>query len=198
MTLLISTYIWFWQGSFWGDAIVLGIGFVALAAAIHIRRRESFREIGFRWDTLPKASRLLSFIVIPIILLALILGGLLDSLHFPVVSQWPSRLGGLVLFGAIQEYALLGVYYRRMTELLPSGSASTWLTAGIFAWFHVPNPLLIFVTFFAAAFVCRVYRRAPNLPLLGVAHGLISFGLYYALPRDVTCGLRVGPGFWAN
>lgn len=194
LTVLLSTYIWFWQDTFPGDAVVLGIAAAALAAVVHLRRGESLRDLGFRRDTLPRAARLASIVVVPAILAVLLLGGMLESLHFPAASQWPPRLAGLVLFGLVQQYALLALFYRRIAELLPAGRA-TWVTAGVFAWFHVPNPFLIAVTFIGALFACWVYRRAPNLPLLGMVHGVVSFALYYSLPRELTFGLRVGAEF---
>ena len=52
-------------------------------------------------------------------------------------------------------------------------------------------------TFVAGLASCTLYRREPNVFVLGIAHAAISFVLYGALPRTITHGLHVGPGYFA-
>jgi membrane protease YdiL (CAAX protease family) len=89
------------------------------------------------------------------------------------------------------------VFYRRLIEALGSSRAAAAGAAILFAVFHLPNGFLMAVTLAAGAFACALYQREPNVPIIGVAHGSISFALYYALPASITGGLRVGPGYLA-
>ena len=47
----------------------------------------------------------------------------------------------------------------------------------------------------AGVAACWVYRRVPNLWVLGAAHAAVSFCITRSLPDEITAGMRVGPGF---
>ena len=66
-----------------------------------------------------------------------------------------------------------------------------------FALVHLPNPLLVSITFVAGLVSCTLYRRVPNVLVLGVAHAAISLVLFFALPASITHNLRVGPSYFA-
>jgi membrane protease YdiL (CAAX protease family) len=53
------------------------------------------------------------------------------------------------------------------------------------------------VTLGAGVVACLLYRRSPNVIVIGLAHATLSFVLYCALPYSLTHGLRVGPGYFA-
>ena len=36
-------------------------------------------------------------------------------------------------------------------------------------------------------------NSAPNLWAIGFEHALVSFSMYYSLPRELTFGFQVGP-----
>ena len=52
------------------------------------------------------------------------------------------------------------------------------------------------MTFVAGSVSCALYRRVPNVFVLGIAHTAISMVLYSALPVSMTHDLRVGPGYY--
>ena len=66
----------------------------------------------------------------------------------------------------------------------------------VFGLLHLPNPFLVALTAVAGTLACWLYGRVPNVPALGVSHGVFSFVVYYGLPRVLTGGLRIGPTFW--
>jgi membrane protease YdiL (CAAX protease family) len=66
-----------------------------------------------------------------------------------------------------------------------------------FATFHLPNPFLVPVTLAAGLAACTLYRREPNLFVIGLSHAMVSYFLLCCLPISVTHGLRVGPGYFA-
>lgn len=52
------------------------------------------------------------------------------------------------------------------------------------------------MTLFAGALSCWLYRRVPNLLVLGFMHAALSIAIARSLPYEITFGLRVGPGFF--
>jgi membrane protease YdiL (CAAX protease family) len=75
--------------------------------------------------------------------------------------------------------------------------AATATAAVTFAAFHAPNGFLMSVTLGAGLVACSLYRRSPNVIVIGLAHATLSYLLYFALPYSLTHGLRVGPGYYA-
>ena len=196
VSVLILSFIWIWRRSFAGAA---GLFVVALLAALilgHLQRRESLHDVGFRLDTFGKASALLVPLAAIAIAFIVFVGRASGSARFPPASTAIVDIARLAVFGLAQQYVLLGFFYRRLAQALPNFSLSPLVTATLFALFHLPNPFLTAVTFFAGLIAAMVYRRAPNLWVNGVIHGLISYCLYFSLSPELTGGLRVGPGYW--
>ncbi len=193
---LILSFIWLWQDTFAQDSVVFGLAILALVISGHARRRETPRTIGFRWDNLTRAGRLVAVFVGPLILLTLAAGAWSNSYRFPPLVQWPAALGGLFIWGVLQQYVLLAFFYRRFSELVMEPVPLVITTASVYTHLHLPNPLLVCVTFVGGVIACGIYRRVPNLLTIGLAHCVLSFCFYYALPRTITFGLRIGWAFW--
>jgi membrane protease YdiL (CAAX protease family) len=193
--ILIFSYIWYWQASFPGATALFATVLLGVLVTGQANLRVSVRDAGFRLDTAARAAALLVPVVGLILALSLLAGHLLHSLHFPPAREaWPSLLEAFA-FGLAQQYVLLAFFYRRLERVLGRNVLAVVTTALVFAIFHLPNPFLTIVTLLAGLFSVAVYQRAPNLWLNGVAHGLISYHLYYSLPFAITGALRVGPGY---
>jgi membrane protease YdiL (CAAX protease family) len=192
---LMLSYIWLWKRSFPGATAVFATVLTGALVIGHRQRHESLRDVGFRVDTARQAAALLAPLVAFVAGLVLLIGYALGSLHLPSLAASAQTLANLMLFGLAQQYVLLGFFYRRLEQIVPSGRSRTLVAAGLFAFFHLPNPFLTAVTCVAGFVAGTVYRRAPNLWVNAVAHGLISYFLYYSLPPELTGGLRVGPGY---
>jgi membrane protease YdiL (CAAX protease family) len=196
MSTLILSYIWLWQDAFRGDFVVCVVLYAALGVSIHLRRGESWREIGFGLDNLPRAVWRASILVGPLIVLPVVIGTALGTLSYPDLTLWPVNLFKRFVWGTAQQYGLLAVFFRGFEELLGRGWRSVIAAAAAFALFHLPNPFLAAVTLVAGGISCWLYRRVPNVWALGLAHALLSFCLYCSVPAQVSVGMRVGPGFW--
>ena len=193
MAGLAASYIWWWGGGSRFKLCVvlyLGIGLVA-----HLRAREGPADIGLRLDTLGPAARdaLLATVAIGVLLGAA--GTLMGSIDVPPLASWPGSLGYGVVWGTLQQYGLLAVFYRRFGEILEGHRGPALCASGVFALLHVPNPFLTCATFLAGLLACWLYRRSPNLLVLGILHGVISFLITSTLPETLTMGMRVGPGY---
>lgn len=104
----------------------------------------------------------------------------------------------MIAWGAAQQYGLVCFLYQRLLEIVQSPRAATLGAAALFATCHVPNPLLLAVTLAAGVVSCTLYRREPNVFVLGLAHAAISFVIASTLPESVTHGMRVGPGYFTR
>jgi membrane protease YdiL (CAAX protease family) len=198
LTVLVLSYMWLWHGAFPGHVAVLAVLLLTLLAWSHRRRGEGPAEIGFRLDNLAPALGQVALFLGPLAGLALLIGAVMDGFAFPPPAHWPVVLGWMCLWGLLQQYLLVGFYYRRFAEILPPGGPSFLAAALIFGVAHLPNPFLVILTPLLGVISCWLYRRVPNLYALGLAHGVLSFCIYYGLPRGLTYGLRVGPSFFGS
>lgn len=196
LTALLLSYIWGWQGAFPGHGLLIVTLYFGIGILSHVRRGESARQIGFRLDNSPAAFRTALAVVGIASLAFLALGAALDTWHFPSTRTTLTQLPWLVAWGTAQQYGLVCFFYQRLLEILQGPRAATLGAATLFAVFHVPNPLLLAVTLAAGIVSCMLYRRAPNVLVLGVAHAVLSFVVAGALPLDITHGMHVGPGYF--
>jgi membrane protease YdiL (CAAX protease family) len=196
MATLLVSYIWWW-GDRVSEAFPLCFAlYVAIGLLAHLRARETAADIGFRLDTLVPAGRIALAATLMIGVVAVGIGALWGSLHFPPLPLWPRALWYGMVWGLIQQYGLLAIFYRRFRELFGGSRGPRLAASAMFALFHLPNPFLMGVTFAAGVFSCWLYRRSPNLIVLGLMHGLVSLTINSSLPEFVTMGMRVGPAYF--
>jgi len=178
--------------------IILAFG---LVISSHFLRRESLRELGFRFDNFLQAMRLLALPMIIVALLSLGLGLILGAR--PDLFRWhPERhiAGQLALgfaWGFVQQYVLQSFINRRAQIVWRRGVRSVLLTALIFALLHFPNPWLMLVTFIGGVVWAFVYQRAPNLFALALSHSLMTWVIVSTLPMSALNHLRIGFKYFA-
>lgn len=194
---VLISYIWVWAGAFEGSFPLVVILYFGLGLAAHLRAGEGAADLGIRTDNLVPAARnaLLATLAIGLGLAAV--GALFGTLDYPPLLLWPHALRDGVVWGMMQQYGLLCIFYRRFSELFPRHRAvPIWGASAVFSLLHLPNPFLTLATLAAGALSCWLYRRRPNLLVLGVMHGLVSFLIVHSLGSPITMGMRVGPGFF--
>jgi hypothetical protein len=197
-SLVILSYMWAWQRQFDGAATLVTTLYFGIGIVGHLHRRESFAELGIRFDNAWRALRN----ALPVIGVAAVLllgsGALLDSWRFPSSpTRWLGVVAWLLLWGTVQQYGLNCILYRRFHDLFGTHTAAAFGAATLFALFHLPNPLLTAATFIAGLVACTLYRRVPNVFVLGLTHAAISILIHYSLPFEMTRGMRVGPGYYS-
>ena len=193
MTALLLSYIWLWHGRFRGAYIVVVVLYFSLGIAGQWYRRESPRQIGFTLDNLKPALLDGLRVTLPIVGLAILVGALAGSMAYPSLKVWPLQLVGGWLWGTAQQYGLTAVLFRRLNEVFGNPSAAAAVAAALFSLFHLPNAFLMALTLCAGLLACWLYRREPNLLVLGAMHALISFVVIHSLPSSVTLRMHVGP-----
>ena len=159
---------------------------ILLMFVSHRARRESLREIGFRFDTFLPALYLLA---VPVLLVAgaclLIAWTTVYSINF---LRWhPNRnlalqLGIGFAWALAQQYVLRGFFNRRATIAFGRGWLSVSLVAVIFGLLHLPNPWITLITLIAGGIWAAVYQRAPNLFALAVTHSVMTWFIVSTLP----------------
>ena len=172
-----------------------------LVISSHVLRRESLRDLGFRFDNFLPALKLL---MLPLIVVAVICVslGLITGVR-PNIFRWhPERQLALQLllgfaWGLVQQYVLQSFINRRAQIVWQKGGLSVTITALIFALLHFPNPWLMLVTFIGGGIWAFVYQRAPNLFALAVSHAVGTWILVSSLPISALNHLRIGFKYFA-
>lgn len=191
---LVFSFIWTWAGTFPGSRVViyvLGLGFTV---ATHLIHREGPAELGLRLDNLVAAARDAAIPTLPIVGFFLAMGyakghwhpEALDAERFLKVTAW----------GFMQQYLLQSFMHRRLQLLIRRPHLRDAAVGAIFALLHLPNPVLVPVTFIAGTIFAILFRRHPNLLILALCHALGSTAVAFGFDPDILHRMRVGPGYW--
>ena len=192
--VLVFTFIWGWAHSFRGASrlvLVLGLGMTIVA---HVRHRESPRDVGIRLDNVWPALKDAAVPVLPVIVVMVVRGWWLGYLRVEVLD--PGRFFDLLGWGFFQQYLLQGYIHRRLMAVIPSNRAREATVGAIFAALHIPNPVLVPVTFLAGWVFATLYRRHPNLLVLALCHAAGSTAVALGFSPDALHRMRVGPGYF--
>lgn len=181
-------------------AIPATLAFILIICS-HLLRRETPRELGFRFDNFLSALKLLLLPMIAIagvsLLIALLSGARPDFFRWHAERLILIQLSIGFGWGFLQQYVLQSFINRRAQILSGRGTASILLTTLIFSGLHFPNPWLMVVTFLGGLVWAFVYQRQPNLFALAVSHSLMTWVLVSTLPPSALNHLRIGFKYFA-
>ncbi len=171
--------------------IIVGAALWSVWVALRIRREPGvLRAWGFRTDTLAGALRPVGIATASALTLVVLWAAAAGRLP-PPSGFWPT-LALYPIWGVVQQFLLNAVLARRLREILPEWavwSASTVL----FALAHAPDGPLMLLAGAAGALWIPLYRRWPNLWLLGFCHGVLGSAAWYGvLGRDAWQALAGG------
>ena len=192
MTALILSYLWVWQGTFKGDPLVVVAIFSAIAVSSHKECGETAHDLGFRLDNFWPALKTVMVVVLPIVLLMFALGIGLGFFYIRPPEKLIPRVIALPLSSLVQQYGLLGFYFRRFRIVNPGVLVPTLAAVSTFALFHMPNIPLTIATFLSGLLACLLYQKVQNLYALAIAHSILSFAVDTAFSGLLVDGMKVG------
>jgi hypothetical protein len=152
----------------------LALAVLLIGYAIYLARRgtESWEAFGFRTDNLRVG------------LLPVGLTTFAASVALVAAAAWQGRtvwnantlllLGLYPAWAITQQLAFQGLFHRRLSLFVRSPVLVVLATAGAFASVHLGNRLLVALTFTAGVAWSVLYRRWPNLWLLGASHSILA------------------------
>lgn len=214
VTLLPAFVLWFiWQLQFtarWTWMILL-----IWIVASFLLHRDTPKTLGWRADNLWPATKQ-AIIIFGAMAAGLALIGPAHGLprQLPAnLIHW-RRLWGYFAFCLLQQVALNSLFQNRMLSLLGvesfgAGDASTMrsqratreiaaaiLTGIIFAACHLPNPVLVPLTFIGGGAMAWMYARHRNIIPLAIGQAILGSLIFWAFPLAWHHHLRVGPGYY--
>lgn len=165
---------------------------LTLLSVCHFRDRAGARELGFRFDNLLDALARLALPLGGFVLLVVSIGLAAGTLHFG--AKFFSMLEFVPAWALVQQYMLMAFVNRRLR--LIAGERSALWTAALFAFLHLPNPILVLACAFAGFIWAREYERAPNLFAIALTHAVASAFLANSLPRPLLKNLVTGYNYF--
>jgi hypothetical protein len=188
----VTIYIWRWQYVYPDFPIYL-LGFIVATFFLHRDRpqRLGMGSHGFV-STLRSIWRPTLAATACLILIGWTQGSPVLVRLMPASWSGAGRYFAWCLF---QQFGLQSFFSNRLATIVEPNRAA-WLSAAIFATFHLPNPVLVPVTFFGGYLLSRVFLKERNLLPLALAHAVVASLLSVALPGTWHHGLRVGPGYY--
>ncbi len=97
---------------------------------------------------------------------------------------------------AAQQYLTQSYFHHRLMTVIGNRHLSSALIAVMFAAAHLPNAILMAVTFVAAFMFSEVFARHRNIWPLALAQTVGGFLVAAISPPALIHNMRVGPGYF--
>lgn len=193
--------------------IETGVGFVLIMATVWTRatvQRRLFwtsaayflvwflvavlKRLRSNW-TLPPLG-LSALLILSAMLLAagmLVVAAQVGTLHGLFGTRDPLRhASGYLLWAVMQQIIQQTFFLPRFEQLTSRGLLASFIAAALFAVAHIPNPVLVPVTFVGGWILSELYRRYRTVLALGLAHGTIGIAIACSFPDHLQHHMRVG------
>jgi hypothetical protein len=189
----VVAYIWRLQFTFPDFAIILMV-FIVATFFLH---RDRLQDLGFGSRGLLAGMR---EVAIP----TLMIGGVLALVAVlrgasPLALVTADKLvsvGKYFAWCLLQEFVLQSFFANRLFLIFKDQRRAAWMNGLIFGFVHIPNPVLVPVTFLGGYLLTRIFFSTRNLVPLALAQTIVGSLLAVAVPASWHHGLRVGPGYF--
>lgn len=104
--------------------------------------------------------------------------------------------GTYLVWAFVQQFILQSFLFLRLEALLGGGFAAVGAGAVLFCVAHIPNPVLMPVTFAGGLVLCELFRRYRTLYVLALAHALVALSLTVSVPETALNHSRVGRAYF--
>jgi hypothetical protein len=187
--LAILAYIW-WLRWHWGWSWTAPLAFVILT---HFLRREGPRALGFGRTGLGRAARAVLPAAAAVALGTIAAGAAFGTLRPKRPGAVALDLLGYFAWGLFQQYVLNAFFVNRLEQF--DARRAVPIAAALFSLAHLPNWFLMAVTLAGGYALAKVYVRYRSLYPLAIAHGIVAYALYLAVPDSVSAHFLVGPRY---
>lgn len=99
---------------------------------------------------------------------------------------------GYTLWAATQQFLLQCFLLSRLLRLLPDSRLAAVAAAIMFAFAHLPNPILTPVTLICGLAACLLFLRCRNIYPLAMAHAILGISIAITIPGPVDHNMRIG------
>lgn|GEM_PF-549319 len=218
--MMIMLYIWWLRLSdTWTWVLIL----VPIVASNFVHR-EGPQRLGLWWSQFRAAAFPVLAWTAVVAAAVLATAALAGSFRRGTARQALVNVVWYVLWGLVQQYLLNGFFVNRLAAFAEPptkpgtpcseapraralssarpGAANgafahrvALAAAALFSVVHLPNWFLMLATFVGGYVCARVYLRFRSLYALAIAHGVIGFVLFLAVPDSVSAHFLVGPRY---
>lgn len=188
----VSWYIWRLQANVpWTWSVMLGWLVVSFLA-----RRDTPKTIGWRADNLWSAAKRAAWFFAVSAVLICFAGLFLGMLHrLPTHMIEPRRFGSYLAFCVLQQVGLNSLVMNRLLRAFEKPVPAAVVAGAMFALLHLPNPVLVPLTFVGGAAMAWLFARERNILPLALGQAILGALVWWAFPLAWHHSMRVGPGY---
>jgi len=165
--------------------------------ATFVLHRDSVHQLGIGAHGVNATVKALmlptAIIALVLVTIAVLTGGM--KVGTPAVQSL-SGFGRYFAWALFQEFGLQSFFTNRIFEVLKDAKKTAWLSGTLFAAFHIPNPVLMPLTFAGGVIFSRIFIQHRNILPLAVSHAIIGSLASVAIPMSWHHALRVGPAYY--
>jgi membrane protease YdiL (CAAX protease family) len=177
-----------WQRGLWLVA-ALGIAF------IFWRSFDGWAAMGFRTANLWRSAWIVAAVAALSAAAMLISARAHALLMVEGIWVFPETYGAYAVWSCVQQILLQGFFLLRLLRVTPRPWQAALLAATLFSAAHIPNPILVSLTFIWGFVACLLFLRYRNIYPLMLAHAFLGITIAMTIPGPVVHNMRVGRAY---